>query len=30
VRVGGAPINPNKYLANSGVFHQAPKDLPFQ
>jgi murein DD-endopeptidase MepM/ murein hydrolase activator NlpD len=30
VHVGGAPINPNKYLANSGVFHQAPKDLPFQ
>jgi murein DD-endopeptidase MepM/ murein hydrolase activator NlpD len=30
VRVGGAPINPHKYLANTSVFRQAPKDLPFQ
>ncbi len=30
VRVGGAPINPYKYLANSNVFRQVPKDLPFQ
>jgi murein DD-endopeptidase MepM/ murein hydrolase activator NlpD len=29
VRVGGAPVNPYKYLANSAVFRQAPKDLPF-
>ena len=30
VHVGGAPVNPHKYLANSGAFRQAPKDLPFQ
>jgi murein DD-endopeptidase MepM/ murein hydrolase activator NlpD len=30
VHVGGAPMNPYKYLANSAVFRQAPKDLPFQ
>jgi murein DD-endopeptidase MepM/ murein hydrolase activator NlpD len=30
VRVGGTPMNPYRYLANSSVFHQAPKDLPFQ
>jgi len=30
VRVGGTPVNPHKYLANAGVFRQAPKDLPFQ
>lgn len=29
VRVGGAPLNPYRYLANSGVFRQVPKDLPF-
>jgi hypothetical protein len=29
VHVGGAPINPYKYLVNSAVFRQAPKDLPF-
>jgi murein DD-endopeptidase MepM/ murein hydrolase activator NlpD len=30
VRMGGAPVNPHKYLANSTVFRQVPKDLPFQ
>jgi murein DD-endopeptidase MepM/ murein hydrolase activator NlpD len=30
VHMGGAPVNPGKYLANSTVFHQVPKDLPFQ
>jgi murein DD-endopeptidase MepM/ murein hydrolase activator NlpD len=30
VHVGGTPVNPYRYLANSSVFHQAPKDLPFQ
>jgi murein DD-endopeptidase MepM/ murein hydrolase activator NlpD len=30
VRMGGAPINPYKYLANSTVFHQVPKDFSFQ
>ena len=30
VHVGGAPINPYKYLVNSAVFRQVPKDLPFQ
>jgi murein DD-endopeptidase MepM/ murein hydrolase activator NlpD len=30
VRSGGAPINPYKYLANSSVYRQAPKDMPFQ
>jgi murein DD-endopeptidase MepM/ murein hydrolase activator NlpD len=30
VRVGGAPINPYKYLASSPVYRQVPKDLPFQ
>ncbi|MBS1858706.1 MAG: peptidoglycan DD-metalloendopeptidase family protein [Acidobacteria bacterium] len=29
VRVGGAPMNPYRYLANAGVYRQAPKDLPF-
>jgi murein DD-endopeptidase MepM/ murein hydrolase activator NlpD len=29
VRVGGAPLNPYRYLANSTVFRQTPKDLPF-
>jgi len=29
VRVDGTPRNPNRYLANSGVFKPAPKDLPF-
>jgi len=30
VRVGGAPMNPYRYLANSGVYRQStPKDLPF-
>jgi murein DD-endopeptidase MepM/ murein hydrolase activator NlpD len=31
VRVGGAPRNPYRYLANANVFRQAaPKDIPFQ
>jgi murein DD-endopeptidase MepM/ murein hydrolase activator NlpD len=30
VHVGGTPVNPHKYLANSGIFRQAPKDLPFE
>ncbi len=29
VRVGGAPMNPYRYLANAGVYRQTPKDLPF-
>jgi murein DD-endopeptidase MepM/ murein hydrolase activator NlpD len=29
VRVGGAPMNPYRYLANAGVYRRAPKDLPF-
>jgi murein DD-endopeptidase MepM/ murein hydrolase activator NlpD len=30
VRIGGAPLNPYRYLANSGVYRQSPaKDLPF-
>jgi murein DD-endopeptidase MepM/ murein hydrolase activator NlpD len=29
VRVGGAPVNPYKYLANASVFRTAPKDIPF-
>jgi murein DD-endopeptidase MepM/ murein hydrolase activator NlpD len=29
VHVGGAPVNPYKYLANSAVFRQTHKDLPF-
>ena len=29
VRSGGAPMNPYKYLANSSVFRQVPKDIPF-
>ena len=29
VRVGGVPRNPHMYLANSSVYRQAPKDLPF-
>jgi murein DD-endopeptidase MepM/ murein hydrolase activator NlpD len=28
VRVGGAPMNPYRYLANSSVYRQSPKDLP--
>ena len=31
VRVGGAPRNPYRYLANANIFRQAaPKDIPFQ
>ena len=30
VRVGGTPMNPSRYLANSTIFRQAPKDIPFQ
>jgi murein DD-endopeptidase MepM/ murein hydrolase activator NlpD len=30
VRKGGSPMNPSRYLANSTIFHQAPKDIPFQ
>ena len=30
VHVGGTPVNPHKYLANSGIFRQTPKDLPFE
>ena len=30
VRSGGAPMNPYKYLANTSVFRQVPKDIPFQ
>jgi murein DD-endopeptidase MepM/ murein hydrolase activator NlpD len=30
VRLGGAPVNPYKYLAHSTVFRRVPKDLPFQ
>jgi murein DD-endopeptidase MepM/ murein hydrolase activator NlpD len=30
VRVGGTPMNPSRYLANSTIFHQTPKDIPFQ
>jgi murein DD-endopeptidase MepM/ murein hydrolase activator NlpD len=30
VHAGGVPVNPYKYLANSPVFRQTPKDLPFQ
>jgi murein DD-endopeptidase MepM/ murein hydrolase activator NlpD len=30
VRNGGAPINPYKYLANTTVFRQIPKDFSFQ
>jgi murein DD-endopeptidase MepM/ murein hydrolase activator NlpD len=30
VRVGGSPLNPYRYLAKAGVFHQATaRDLPF-
>jgi murein DD-endopeptidase MepM/ murein hydrolase activator NlpD len=29
VRVGGAPVNPYRYLANASVYHEAHKDLPF-
>ena len=29
VRVGGAPMNPHRYLANATVFREVPKDLPF-
>ena len=29
VHVGGTPVNPYRYLANSTVFHTVPKDLPF-
>jgi len=30
VRLGGAPVNPYRYMANAGVFHQPVKDFPFQ
>ena len=30
VRVGGTPMNPYRYLANSSVFRQVPKDMPFE
>jgi murein DD-endopeptidase MepM/ murein hydrolase activator NlpD len=29
VRVGGAPVNPYRYLANASVFRQVPKDFAF-
>jgi len=29
VRVGGSPMNPSRYLANSTIFRQVPKDIPF-
>jgi len=29
VRVGGAPMNPYRYLAHASVYHETPKDLPF-
>jgi len=29
VRMGGAPVNPYRYLAGAGVFHQAIQDFPF-
>ena len=29
VRVGGAPMNPYRYLANAAVYHEVRKDLPF-
>jgi murein DD-endopeptidase MepM/ murein hydrolase activator NlpD len=29
VRVDGSPRNPWRFLANAGVFHSAPRDLPF-
>jgi murein DD-endopeptidase MepM/ murein hydrolase activator NlpD len=30
VRIGGAPVNPYRYLANAGVFQQVSnKDFPF-
>lgn len=29
VRLGGAPVNPYRYLANVGVFQQPTKDFPF-
>jgi murein DD-endopeptidase MepM/ murein hydrolase activator NlpD len=29
VRMGGAPVNPYRYLAAAGVFHQPIKDFPF-
>lgn len=30
VRFGGAPVNPYRYMASAGVFHQPVKDFPFQ
>ena len=30
VRVGGSPMNPYPYLANSPVYHHVPKDFSFQ
>jgi len=30
VHVGGAPVNPYKYLANSTLYREVPRDLPFQ
>ena len=29
VRMGGAPVNPYRYLAGAGVFHEPVKDFPF-
>jgi len=29
VRLGGAPVNPYRYMANTAVFHQTAKDFPF-
>jgi murein DD-endopeptidase MepM/ murein hydrolase activator NlpD len=29
VRMGGAPVNPYRYLAGAGVFQQPIKDFPF-
>ena len=29
VRLGGAPVNPYRYLAKAGVFQPPPKDFPF-
>ena len=30
VRVGGTPMNPYRFLANSNVYRQVPKDFAFQ
>jgi len=29
VRLGGAPVNPYRYLANVGAFQQPARDFPF-